>query len=527
MKLRSVVLPSALVLSLAVVGCTSSFSGSSENSTEPKTSVAAPAGFESYYNQELEWHGCDAEDLVMPLLPAPKDLEDYQCATVEAPMNWDDPNSEPIELALARHLGKKGENSPALFYNLGGPGGGAIDSITSVVSGVLTKQLAEHFQVVAMDPRGVGASTPIVCMTDQERDEDIDLVIDTSSLSTDELVALADQEMGDLGEQCLERNGAILGFVDTDSAARDFDMARALLGQEQLDYLGFSYGTVLGAQYAELFPENVGRMVLDGAVDPSLSVNELSAAQIEGMENSLYHWIEECQAGEGCPLGGDLEDGKAELTNFLESVEAQPLKTSDPDRDLNVNQAYTAIVGSLYSTEIYPQLTLGISQAFKGDGTTLLFLADYFNSRGTDGVYWDNSSDAFTAINALDYDPVGTQEEWQAEADDLAERFPILAKDFGLASAGLSAWPVEGRVTRHKITAPGSPEILVIGTTHDPATPYFMSENLANDLENGVLVTVEGWDHTAYSLDASDCLIKAVDNFLINGKVPQDGLVCD
>ena len=200
MKLRSVVLPSALVLSLAVVGCTSSFSGSSENSTEPKTSVAAPAGFESYYNQELEWHGCDAEDLVMPLLPAPKDLEDYQCATVEAPMNWDDPNSEPIELALARHLGKKGENSPALFYNLGGPGGGAIDSITSVVSGVLTKQLAEHFQVVAMDPRGVGASTPIVCMTDQERDEDIDLVIDTSSLSTDELVALADQEMGDLGD---------------------------------------------------------------------------------------------------------------------------------------------------------------------------------------------------------------------------------------------------------------------------------------------------------------------------------------
>ena len=520
-------LAAALTFALALVGCTASTPDSNGGQQATGVETVVPAGFEKYYKQGIDWGQCQAEDLVMPLLPTPKDLSDYQCATVQAPMNWDDPTSEPIELSLARHLGDKGEKSPALFYNLGGPGGGAVDSITSVVSGILTKQLAEHFQIVALDPRGVGGSSPIVCMTDQERDEDIDTVIDTSNMTTDELVALADQEMAELGAKCLERSGEILGYVDTDSAARDFDLARALMGLEKFDYLGFSYGTVLGAQYAELFPENVGRMVLDGAVDPGLSINELSAAQIEGMEKSLYHWIEECQAGPACPLDGDLEDGKEELTNFLKSVEAEPLKTSDPDRDLNVNQAYTAIVGSLYSTDIYPQLTLGISQAFKGDGTTLLFLADYFNSRGGDGVYWDNSSDAFMAINALDYEPVGTQEEWQAQADDLAERFPVLAADFGLASAGLSAWPVESRVTRHTITAPGSPEILVIGTTNDPATPYFMSENLANDLENGVLVTVEGWDHTAYSQDASACVISAVDNFLIKGKVPEDGLVCD
>ncbi len=499
-----------------------------EKPVVPQEPQSSPEVSDDYFDQVIDWQECGADQVVAPLMPEPDDLDKYQCAIISAPTNWDDlEGSSPIDLGIARYVGAGGPEAPVLFFNLGGPGGEAVRSLSGVVGNILTEPVVDHFQIVAVDPRGVGSSTPIWCMTDEERDADIAKVRDTSDLSTQELVQLANEETQALGAQCLERNGELLGYVDSYSAAKDFDLVRQLMGQETFDYIGFSYGTVLGANYAELFPTTVGRMVLDGAVDPGLSINELSAAQIEGMENSLYHWIELCQSGVGCPLEGGVEQGKEQMIHFLDSVRAQPLETSDPERPLNINLAYTAIIGSLYSTETYPLLTQGVSQAFKGDGTTLLFLADYFNSRGVDGEFTDNSSDAFVAVNALDYAPVGTEEEWQAQADDLAQRFPVLASDFGFASAGLDQWPVTAKVQRHKVTAPGTPEILVIGTTNDPATPMFMAENLAADLEGGVLITVEGWDHTAYRRSASDCVRIAVDAFLINGVVPEAGLVCN
>lgn len=497
----------------------------SEQSKEPD-SGSAPAGFESFYSQKIQWKPCEAEQIVPPMMAPPSDISGFQCATIQAPMNWDDPDSEVIELGIARHLTQGNEEAPALFFNLGGPGGDAVNSISAVVSNVLTLELVEAFQVVALDPRGVGSSTPIWCMTDEERDADIAREVDTSSLTTEERIALYTQETKDFGRQCLDRNGEIIGYVDSDSAARDFDMARALLGQEKFDYIGFSYGTVLGAIYAELFPSTVGKMVLDGAVDPALNINELSAAQLEGMEQSLYHWIEDCQSGNKCPLGSDLETGKQKMIEFFTQVEAAPLVTNDPDRPLNGSLASTAVIGSLYSVDMYPILSEAISRAFDGDGSTMLFLADYFNSRDSTGAYTDNSSDAFVSVNSLDYEPVGTPEEWEASAADLAARFPVLGSEFGFASAGMDAWPVKARIGRHRITAPGTPEILVIGTTHDPATPYFMSQNLASDLENGVLITVEGWDHTAYGRGAGDCVVSAVDQFLLEGTVPSEGLVC-
>lgn len=512
---------------IAVAGCSAnSLTKEGNGAGQDPELTAAPAGFESYYSQKIEWRQCTEDEIVHPMLSAPKDMNAYQCATVEAPMNWDDANSESIELGVARHLNRQKDNAPALFFNLGGPGGGAVDSISAVVENILSGELVQSFQIVALDPRGVGASTPIVCLTDEERDFENEREDDLSALSTEELVAFADQEFADYGNKCLEKNGEVLGYVDSDSATRDFDMMRALLGQEKLDYIGFSYGTVIGAYYAELFPDTVGRLVLDGAVDPALNINELSAAQLEGMENSLYHWIEQCQEGNKCPLSGDLESGKQQMIEFFEDLAEEPLPTGDPERPVNSVLAYTAVIGSLYSTENYGLLQQAMSLAEMGDGTMLLFLADYFNSRGDDGVYIDNSSDAFTAINALDYLPVGTPEEWEIESADLAERFPVLGGDFGFASAGLEAWPVQTRVARHRITAPGVPEILVIGTTNDPATPYSMAQTLAADLESGVLMTVEGWNHTAYSKYADKCVVNAVDRFLLDGTVPDEGTVC-
>ena len=535
-------LVAALPLTLALSGCAEQIqqlvpAGPSEKQSDTESSAAItatpskkqgiPQGFEDYYTQEIAWTKCTPDQVVGEFMPTPSDMAAYECATLSAPMNWDDPKSPPIELGIARHLGKKMDATlPPLFFNLGGPGGDAVGSLSGFVENILTAQLAARYETVALDPRGVGTSTPIWCMTDRERDEDLARDLETEGLSTEELVDLYTKEIQEFGQQCLERNGEILGYVDSDSVARDFDMARAALGADQIDYMGFSYGTVIGALYADLFPTHVANFMLDGPVDLSLNSSEVSALQLEGMEKSLYHWIEECQATKSCPLTGDLESGKEQMIALFEQADQEPIPTSDPDRPLDGGLLRTAVIGSLYSTSMYPLLNEGVAQAKRGDGSALLFLADYYNDRGDDGVYTANSADAFAAVNMLDYEPTGTPEQWQEESDAFAEKYPVLGSDFGFGAAGMEAWPVESRALRRHVTAAGAGKILVIGTTNDPATPYVMAEALAEALEGGVLVTVDGWDHTAYNRDASRCLTRTVDAFMLGGVVPEEGLVC-
>lgn len=529
MKVRVAALGVLAASALVLAGCSSDPMAPTkdEQGTNQKSAAEqAPAGFSDYYTQNIDWRDCEAGQIVPPMAQAPSNLSGYQCAKVTAPMDWNDPGSKPITLAIARHVNKQKDAAPALFYNLGGPGGGAVDSLTMVVQNVLTDEVVKNFQVVALDPRGVGASSPVRCLTDAELDKANQDQTDTSGMTTEEIVEKARKDVADFGAKCLAKNGEIVGYVDSDSATRDFDMVRALLGQQKFDYVGFSYGTLIGAIYAELFPQHVGRMVLDGAIDPSLSVNQLSALQVAGMEGSLDHWIQECQKDKKCPLTGDLDSAKKQLLDLLDSWSKNPLPTGNSDRTVNMALAYTAIIGSLYDPEMYPVLTQAITMGKMGDGTMLQFLSDYFNSRGDDGVYWDNSSDAFNVINYLDYSPVGTPEEWQKQSDELARKYPVVGSNFGMSSAGLDAWPFERRVTRHKITAPGTPPILVIGTTNDPATPYVMAQALANDLQSGVLLTVDGWKHTAYSRAADKCVINSVDGFLLKGEVPKEGTTC-
>ncbi len=519
---------SMLVLSACTAGPSAPNATGPDVETPPLSSQA-PAGFEEYYGQSIQWQTCDPQAITPNLLSPPKDIENYQCATVEAPMNWEDPESPSIELGVARYLGdrKKGEEvRPPLFYNLGGPGGGAVDSLSAVTQNILTAQVRDAFTVVALDPRGVGTSTPIWCMDDEERDADYALDVDFSDMSAEEVVAWNDEQLGKLGGKCLDRNGELLAYVDSDSAARDFDLVRALLGAETMDYIGYSYGTLLGAIYADVFPERVGRFVLDGVLDPSMDVNQVAAAQTAGMEASLYNWIESCVSTDKCPLGDTLEDGKTTMVEFFDRVSANPLSTSDPERPLTLGLARTAVVGSLYSTASYPILTQAMAAALNGDGSAMLFLADYFNDRGVDGVYTANTADAFLAVNALDYEPVGTVEQWQEWADEISSKHPVLGGDFGFASAGLSAWPVESRSTRRAIIAEDAPEILLIGTTHDPATPYEMALNVHDTMAHTTLLTVEGWNHTAYSAEAGPCVTGAVDRFLLNGELPKEGTTC-
>ena len=525
-------LAAVAVFAGTLAGCTPSVGKATPPPTvapSPNTETA-PEGFERYYQQEVVFSPCQADQVTAELVSPPKDIENYQCAVLEAPLDWDDPQSESIELAVAVY----GSGDEALFYNLGGPGGDAIESLSTFVGQLVPAAVLDAYQVVALDPRGVGESTPVRCWDDATRDQmnagfigDEQVPGADGDASPEEIIAAYRQESATTAQACLEKSGEIVKYVDTDSAARDFDMARAALGHQKLNFLGYSYGTALGAVYADLFPDRVGRMVLDGALDPAVNANTLTALQAAGMQEALDHWIEDCLGSSGCPLSGDMETAHQQLNDFFADLAEAPLATDQPGRELTETLARTGVVGSLYSPQTYSLLTMALQLAMQaGDGATLLFLADYYNGRNEDGTY-SGQTDAFTAINSLDMLPVGTEEEWIAQADQLATDHPVLGSQFGFASATLEGWPFAAARPRGPVTAAGSPEILIIGTLHDPATPYVMAQSLADALENGVLVTYDGWGHGAYRDGGNACIVETVDQFLIDGTVPEDGVTCD
>ncbi|MDC4232395.1 alpha/beta hydrolase [Actinomyces sp. B33] len=498
-------------------------------STGATTAQSAPpiaaAGAEDFYAQTIEWTDCDPDAITSKSERAPRDMSSYRCATVTAPLDWDDPRGEQISLSLAVHRSGR-DGAPALFYNLGGPGGAAVKSLTHQVGENLGDALVDAYDIVALDPRGVGASTPVVCMTDEQRDRHNAERVAAGEDDPRARIAQMEENTRELAAGCRELSGDLFRHIDTVSAARDFDMVRALLGQESFNYLGYSYGTFLGATYAELFPQSTGRLVLDGALDPSLSVSEVSELQMRGFEASIRHWVEDCQAAAGCPLTGDVDAGVAQVADFLERLGDSPLETSDPDRPLTQNLALTTVIGLMYSTQTYSALTEAMRQAIgDNDGSQMLFLADFLNDRNSDGTYSSTSADALIAINSLDYPPAGTPEEWEAQAKRLKEELRVFGSFAGYSSVGLDQWPAE-HAPRAPIAAAGVGPVVVIGTTHDPATPYVMAQSLAEQLESGVLVTNEGWDHTAYSKLANPCVVDAVEGYLVGGRVPEDGLVC-
>jgi len=496
------------------------------------TAQASPApipvqsgSVQPYYEQTITWGVCADGSFESFQGIDSSDASEYQCAFLKAPLDWANPDGDQISLALAIHRsGVSG--APALFVNPGGPGGSVVSALPYYAAQGIGEAVVDAYDIVALDPRGVGASTPVFCMTDQEKDEHNAAEDASPDDSPQSAIAELEESTRALADGCRERSGSLFEHIDTVSAARDFDMVRAVLGQETFNLLGYSYGSFLGATYAELFPEHVGRFVLDGALDPSLSVDEVSALQMRGLDASLQQWIADCATQASCPMGRTKDEGVATVRSFLGSLTGAPLKTDDPARPLTEGLAVTALTGSMYNTQRWPQLTQAFAAAWqKGDGTAMLAIADTMNSRLPDGTYADNSADAINAINNLDYEPEGTAEEWAARASALKGELVILGRYVGYPSALVSAWPTR-HADRHAITAQGAAPIVVIGTTHDPATPYTMAQGLSGQLASGVLVSVEGWNHTAYRRGANQCVVKAVEDYLVKGTVPADGLMC-
>ncbi len=482
------------------------FSSDSTDTSSPKPSATVPVGdgLDGYYAQKLDWSDCN---------------DGFECSTFNVPVDYANPAGRALQISVIRKLAT-GSTRGSLILNPGGPGGSGIEYVT-YADYVVGDTLRENFDIVGFDPRGVGQSTPVECLSDVQTDEYI--ALDGSPDNQTEVDQA--QAMSELfGQTCATNSPDIFKFLDTVSATRDIDILRALLGDEKLNWLGKSYGTFLGATYADLFPERVGRMLLDGAIDPSLSNEELSYGQALGFELALQRFVDDCATREDCPLSASGKTGVSEITNLLIDLDSNPATLED-GRLFTQAMATIGIVGSLYDkVNGWPELRTNLSLAFDNDFSGLAANVDFYTGRQSDGSFKDNSNDAIAAVNCLDRPDRATIDQTKV----LAGEWEKVAPNFGtyLAWGNLSCtyWQAEATGLPKVITAPGTPTILVVGTVNDPATPYQWAQALASQLSSGVLLTLDGDGHTAY-YQGSDCIDKVVDNFFLTGEA-KEGIVC-
>lgn len=478
--------------------------------TSTPATGGVPAQLRSFYGQPLVWRDCG---------------NGMQCATATAPLDWDAPGQgKPVPLALTRRPAS-GTKVGTLFMNPGGPGVAAVAFLKQNVNTFFDKPLRDSFDIVAWDPRGVGESKPVDCYGTAGLDRflfaDPDLPEGSAALRR-EVVAAGKA----FGRACEKQTGALLAHVDTISTVRDLDMLRAAVGERKLDYFGFSYGTSIGAEYADRYPTRVGRMVLDGAVDPSLSSFEKNLANTKAFGAALQTYLANCLRTSGCPFAGQTQGQAIDtIAKVLVRLRESPLRAPDGRA---VNSAYlrTAIDAALYDKGSWRYLTTAFREVLQGRTEMTLALADSYVDRGKQG-YEDNLFEAIYAINCLD-EPVETdpavlkQQGAQLDAAD-----PLRAADNTeeLGDPVCGNWPVPPVSRPQRVAAPGSPAILVLGTTGDPATPYQWAQSLADQLPKGVLLTLRGEGHTAYR-NGSPCINDPVNAYLVLGTVPADDLVC-
>ena len=498
------VVATVTVAALALSGCVTAFlpgdrnGGGSSTSTPVAEDVAAD--LKPFYEQTLTWKSCEGGEL--------------ECTTFDTPENWDEPSAGSVEIAAVRSRATGSDRVGSLLVNPGGPGGSGYDFVADSLDFATDQKLQESFDVVGFDPRGVGRSTPVTCFDPEGLDAYL-YDIPANARGTEAWQQESAQSATDFGKACADNTGEFLHYVNTVQSAHDMDLLRALVGDSKLYYLGYSYGTFLGATYAELFPDKVGRLVLDGAIDPSVSNFEVTKTQSIGFENALKAYLESCLAGSDCPFTGSVDQAMAQIRALLESVDTTPIRNSD-GRMLGSGTLVTAIIYPLYSQSSWSYLTQMFDDVMKGSASVAFTLADGYNGRNPDGTYADNSTESFTAYNCLDYTYDADPAVMAEQAAEIEKAAPVIGSYMTYGDIGCANWPYTDGAERAPINAPGAPPIMVVGTTNDPATPYEWAVSLADQLESGFLLTYEGEGHTGYN-KGSDCVNDAVDDYLVNG----------
>ncbi|WP_338896212.1 alpha/beta hydrolase [Streptomyces sp. TG1A-60] len=485
---------------LLIAGCSGGTDGGAGDGKASASSLAS---------QKLDWARCKAT------AEGPEPGGDWQCATLTVPLDYTNPGSETIGLAVIRSkaTGDDGERLGSLLFNFGGPGGSGVSMLPSYAG--LTGELHERYDLVSFDPRGVAASEGVRCRSDKEIQarESVDATPDDPSEETAFF-----EDAADFGAGCEKAAGKLLSHVSTAETARDMDLMRQVLGDKKLHYFGISYGTELGGVYAHLFPKNVGRMVLDAVVDPTADTTGHARNQALGFQRALDNYLRS--------TGQDPEEGTRKIVDLLDRIDTEPLATTS-GRELTQTLAITGIVLPLYSEQSWPTLTSALDAAEDGDGTELLALADGYNERDPSGRY-GTTTHSQRAISCLDQKQRPTPQETKKLLPEFRRISPVFGEFLGWDTAGwCHDWPVPGLTDSPEVSAPGAAPVLVVGNTGDPATPYEGAQKMAEELGEGVgvVLTWKGEGHGAYG-SGSRCVDSTVNAYLMAGAVPKDGKVC-
>lgn len=494
---------------LVLSGCV----GDSASEQNQRGAEPVPSSLAKFYDQKLVWRGCESSGLT--------------CAKATVPIDWADPSAGTLKLALIRHVTTGAGRIGSLLVNPGGPGGSGYDMVSQSLTYFTDAALRAKFDIVGWDPRGVGKSSPISCYDGKQMDSFLYAVPAAPEGSDAWLASRIPLEKA-YAAACAKNTGALLGHIDADSNARDMDLLRAVLGDRTLNYLGFSYGTFFGAHYAELFPKNVGRLVLDGPVDPSITEPVDFTTQMAGFESAFRAYLTDCLAGTDCPFSGTLDDALAETKAIIAKVGGESL-TSGDGRILTLGTLGTAISYPLYNRDSWPDL----SQMFQGLENGSAFLAfqfaDAYNGRNANGDYTEETN-VYTAALCLDGVFPETLAGTRATMDTIAAAAPTIGailsySDWVHVDIACQNWPYAPVLKPEQIHAKGAAAIMVVGTTNDPATPYSGAVSLAKQLDSGHLVTRKGQGHTAYA-SGNKCIDRTVDAYLIDGTVPARDPLC-
>ena len=505
--------------------------GSSSNSTgSPDGSQSdAPQGLESFYSQTIDWEDCS--DGTSP----------FQCGTVTVPLDYEHPDGRTITIAVRKLPASDSDaEHGSLFINPGGPGASGV-AMMQVMAPMFTEELRGAYDIIGFDPRGVGQSTPITCWTNDEIKQHLANPSDDAG-PTDPLKGVTyknvpAQDKIDRGAanaaRCAQHSQVpeLLDHVGTHDVARDLDILRATNGNAKLNYLGISYGTRIGAIYADLFPDRVGRVVLDSAMDPSKrSGGEIRAEQITFSEGALRQYVEHCQAQNGCPLTGSTDEAVAQLAAFVDGLDQAPLTVPDSDATVNTQDATAVIQRLAVKQPDWDALTAMLTPAITNHDGTLMAKAKQGSNKSSTmpveaAVNIANSEIMFAAVICNDDpDTGGTASDWDAQSAAEKKTYPFFGGTSNAMDAYCRGWGHRGKTPPRETRAKGSDPILVVGIKGDIQTLYSWAQSLSNQLDNGHLLTVEGYGHGAFG--TNNCATTAITGFLVDGTMSADGTTC-
>ena len=470
----------------------SSYIIKSANPFKPSNVKIDATSISGYYHQNFNWNDC---------------YGGFKCATYKVPIDYQNLDLGEFDIAVMKHDASAGAEN--LVVNPGGPGGSGIDYAYSYAN-AFTPAVTEAFNIVGFDPRGVGRSTPIDCLSNAETDE---AYASNSYPENSAELTQMQAESKAFAEKCVSEN-KYLKFYSTANAARDMDILRALLGDEKLNYLGKSYGTYLGTLFAKFFPERVGKFVLDGAVDPTLTSMEDTLQQAVGFDSAFMAFAQDCMKQSSCALNGDVS---TQIQSRLADLRKNPMNVGN--RKLTESLAVYGIAYGLYDQQYgWPELRSALTDFFNGEGKSLLAMADEYNRRDANGTYSSNDASSLPVIACNDF-PMS-----QIDQELIKSKAPIFGKYVMNADLTCQYLP---KPKYDLVTTPIqlNSEVLVIGTTNDPATPYQWAVKLSQILLQSVLISVTGEGHTGYNRE-NPCVDQAVEKYLISGVIPAQNLAC-